>query len=224
MPALTIDQSNINTLIFDFDGTLAKLNIDFQEMRDAVMEVVLSYGISREEIHAHFILEMIDSAFGILFQRSETEARRFFYQTNAIIENIETRAALQGELFEHTKDLFTSLQSKEFSCGIITRNCTKAVQIVFPDILSYCPVVICRNDVKNVKPHPEHITLALAKLGASAPNTLMIGDHPIDIHTGRNAGTKTCGVLTGRCRKTDFIDAGADIILSQAADLLNIVK
>lgn len=166
---------------------------------------------------------MIDSAFGILFQRSETGAAGFFIRPMRSLK-ILRRGQPSRVNYSNTKDLFTSLQSKEFSCGIITRNCTKAVQIVFPDILSYCPVVICRNDVKNVKPHPEHITLALAKLGASAPNTLMIGDHPIDIHTGRNAGTKACGVLTGRCRKTDFIDAGADIILSRAADLLNIVK
>jgi phosphoglycolate phosphatase len=224
MPALTINQSSINTIIFDFDGTLAKLNIDFQEMREAVTEIILSYGVSSEEIDTHFILEMINSAYAILSQRSEKQARQFFDQAQAIIESIETRAALQGELFAYTKELLISLQANKFSCGIITRNCAKAVQTVFPDIHKYCPVVICRDDVHHVKPHPEHISLALARLGASASRTLMIGDHPIDIQTGGNAGTKTCGVLTGRCRKTDFIEAGADIILDQAADLLKIVK
>jgi phosphoglycolate phosphatase len=51
----------------------------------------------------------------------------------------------------------------------------------------------------------------------------MVGDHPIDIKTGHNAGTKTCGVLTGRCKRNDLIEAGADIVLPQAADLLNII-
>jgi phosphoglycolate phosphatase len=52
----------------------------------------------------------------------------------------------------------------------------------------------------------------------------MIDDHPIDIKTGRNAGTLTCGVLTGRCQRNDFIEAGADIVLSNAADILNITR
>ena len=66
--------------------------------------------------------------------------------------------------------------------------------------------------------------MALKKLGGSAQNTLMIGDHPLDIKTGLNAGTKTCGVLTGRCKRSDFIEAGADLILPQAADILDIIK
>jgi phosphoglycolate phosphatase len=78
--------------------------------------------------------------------------------------------------------------------------------------------------VNNVKPHPEHLNMALKELGGSAKNTLMIGDHPLDIKTGLNAGTKTCGVLTGRCKRNDFIKAGADLILPQAADILDIIK
>ena len=224
MATFNINHATINTIIFDFDGTLAKLNIDFQEMRDTIITVALSHGISQDEINPHFVLEMIDSIFAILMQRSEKQARRFLNEAQVIIENIEIEAAAHAELFEGTKELLTFLQSKEFSCGIITRNCAKAVQTVFPDISSYCPVVICRDDVNNVKPHPEHITMALSRLGASAPDTLMIGDHPIDIMTGRNAGTKTCGVLTGRCQDTDFIEAGADLILPRATDLLRFVK
>lgn len=224
MATLKIKQSIINTIIFDFDGTLAKLNIDFQKMQETIAALISSYGIAKDQLHTDFVLEMIDAAFEILNQRSERKAKKFFNEANAIIEKIETDAADIGKLFDYTKELLKSLQSKEISCGIITRNCTKAVKIVFPDILTYCPVVICRDDVNKVKPHPEHISVALTKLGSSAESTLMIGDHPIDIKTGRNAKTLTCGVLTGRCQKNDFIEAGADIILSNAADILNIIN
>jgi phosphoglycolate phosphatase len=52
----------------------------------------------------------------------------------------------------------------------------------------------------------------------------MIGDHPLDIETGRRAGTKTCGVFTGHFQKNDFIEARADLVLPHAADILNIIK
>ncbi|MFA5323528.1 MAG: HAD family hydrolase [Smithella sp.] len=222
MTELKIKQSTIKTIIFDFDGTLAKLNIDFQKMREAILVLISSYGIAGDQLHTDFVLEMIDGAFEILNQRSQHEAKKFLGEANALIEKIEIQAADNGELLDRTKELLTSLKLRKISCGIITRNCAKAVQIVFPDILSYCTVVVCRDNVKNVKPHPEHINSALNKLGGSAKHTLIIGDHPLDIKTGRNAGTWTCGVLTGRCQKNDFIDAGADIILAQAADILNI--
>jgi phosphoglycolate phosphatase len=223
MAALTIRQSDIHTVIFDFDGTLAKLNIDFQQMRVAVMEIISSYGITGDELHTRFVLEMIDGAFEILNRRPDGKAQSFLTEANTVIEKIEVEAAHRGELFEHTRELLASLQAMNISCGIITRNCARAVRIVFPDILSCCPVVVCRDDVSKVKPHPEHISLALKKLGSSPDSALMVGDHPIDIKTGRNVGTKTCGVLTGRCRKNDFIDEGADIVLSHAAQLLNII-
>jgi phosphoglycolate phosphatase len=224
MAVLKIKQSTIKTIIFDFDGTLAKLNIDFHRMRTAVGKLILSYGITRDELHTDFVLEMIDSAAAILNQRSSHISKKFFDEANSIIEKIEIEAAENGELFDRTKELLNSLKSLKISCGIITRNCAKAVKIVFPDILSYCPVVVCRDDVNNVKPHPEHLNMALNKLGGSAKHTLMIGDHPLDIKTGRGAGTKTCGVLTGHFQKNDFIEAEADLVLPHAADILNIIK
>ena len=224
MAVLKIKQSTIKTIIFDFDGTLAKLNIDFHRMREAVGKLILSYGITRDELHTDFVLEMIDSAAAILNQRSPHISKKFFDEANSIIEIIEIEAAENGELFDRTKELLNSLKSLKISCGIITRNCAKAVKIVFPDILSYCPVVVCRDAVNKVKPHPEHLNMALNKLGGSAKHTLMIGDHPLDIKTGRRAGTKTCGVLTGNFQKNDFIEAGADLVLPHAADILNIIK
>lgn len=223
MAALKINQFHINTVIFDFDGTLAHLNIDFQTMRDVIVSLILSYGIPKDGLRSNFVLEMMEEACDIIGRRSMREAASFLDEADAIIENMETEAAAQGALFQDTRNLLRSLPLKNISCGIITRNCAKAVKIVFPDILSYCPVVICRDDVHNVKPHPEHISLALDRLGSSPENTLMIGDHPIDITTGRNARTLTCGVLTGRCQKDDFIAAGADIVLANAAEIMKLV-
>jgi phosphoglycolate phosphatase len=224
MAILKIKQSLIKTIIFDFDGTLAKLNIDFQEMREAIVKLILSCGITENELHTDFVLEMIDSAEAILMQRSERRAKYFIDTANSIIEEIEIQAANNGELFDGTKKLLKSLETQEIFCGIITRNCAKAIEIVFPDILSYCPVVVCRDDVKKVKPHPEHLNTALNKLGISAEYALMIGDHPLDIKAGRNSGTNTCGVLTGHFQKKYFIEAGADLVLPQAADILNIIN
>ena len=224
MAALTIKESTIKTIIFDFDGTLAKLNIDFNQMRDAVGKLILSYGINGDELHTGYVLEMIDQATEILNQLSPPKADRFTHEANTIVENIEIEAAKNGELFDRTRELLLFLKLQGLSCGIITRNCAKAVRIVFPDILSYCPVVVCRDKVKNVKPHPDHLTAALKELGSSAENTLMIGDHPLDIKTGLNAGTKTCGVLTGHFQKEDFIEAGADLVLLHATDLLYMIE
>jgi len=166
---------------------------------------------------------MVDNAVELLHRDSARQAEIFYNEAFALIENIETRSAQNGEIFPYTKNLLTRLQSHGVKCGIITRNCARAVTILFPDVLSYCPVLICRDDVNNVKPHPEHIHLALLRLGSRPENALMIGDHPLDILAGHNAGTAACGVLTGRCTRADFAEAGADMILNNASEILDML-
>jgi phosphoglycolate phosphatase len=225
MATIKIKGISIETIIFDFDGTLAKLNIDFKQMRDAVLKLISSYGIERNYLQTDFVLEMINTSKEILSKssRSPQEAEIFTNKAIKIIETMEIKAALHGELFPQTKELFTSLKLSGVSTGVITRNCDKAIKTVFPDILSYCAVVVCRDMVKNVKPHPEHLNKALQMLKSSANTTLMIGDHPLDIQTGRNLGTYTAGVLTGNFQKSDFINAGADLVLPQAVNILNLI-
>jgi len=224
MATLKIKDIIINTIIFDFDGTLAKLNIDFKLMRDTVLKLISSYGIERNHLQTDFVLEMINTAKEILRKSSPQKAEIFTNKAIKMIEVMEIEAAIKGELFPQTKELFTRLKLSGISTGVITRNCDKAIKTVFPDISSYCDVVVCRDIVNNVKPHPEHLNKALQMLNSLAGNTLMIGDHPLDIETGRNAGTCTAGVLTGHFRKSDFLNAGADLVLSQASDLLNLIN
>jgi phosphoglycolate phosphatase len=224
MGTLKIKESTIKTIIFDFDGTLAKLNIDFDLMRKVVLGILPSYNIDPGNLHSPFILEMIKEASSILGQSSPEKVETFLYNAYNVIEEIELSAANNGQLFNRTKELLSGLKSHNIAFAIITRNCTKAINKVFPDISFYCPVVISRNDVTNVKPNPEHINKTLQILKGMPQNTLMVGDHPLDIKTGRNAGTLAAGVLTGRCLRDDFIKAGADLVLPEASDILKMMN
>jgi len=223
MLPLQINNTDIYAIIFDFDGTLARLNIDFGRMRAAVKELLSAYGINTNQLANGFILEMIREAQSLLNKRSSSEAAIFFQRAHRTIEAIEMAAAMQSELFPATRKLLQDLRSYNIACGIITRNCRAAVFETFPDIYDYCEAVICRNDVELVKPHPEHINKALEILKMPPENTLMIGDHPLDITTGRNAGTFTAGVLTGHFKEEDFLAAGADFVLQEAREILSLI-
>lgn len=169
-------------------------------------------------------MEIINSAGEILKAKSGNNAESFIREAYNVIEQQEIKAAHNGGLFVETKDLLLRLAAAGIPTGVITRNCAAAVNIEFPDISSYCRIIICRDHVDKVKPHPEHLNTALQFLGVSARNSLMIGDHPLDIKTGKAAGTFTAGVLTGHFQKKDFRQAGADIILARAADILDMFK
>lgn len=223
MSPLFINHTAVDTVIFDFDGTLAKLNIDFDEMRRLISELVSAYGIDHQILRHRFVLEIIDEAGVLLQSHSLRKSEAFIREAYRIIEGIEVEAAGRGELFAETKHLLTVLTESSIHTGVITRNCARAVHTVFPDVSIYCSVVICRDDVKHVKPHPEHLMLALKQAGGHPAQSIMIGDHPVDIETGRNAGTLTAGVLTGHFSEADFIRAGADLVFPQASDILKLL-
>jgi len=223
MSCLLINHQSIDTVIFDFDGTLAELNIDFDQMRREVTELVVRYGIDPLVLQHRHVLEVIEEAGELLLGRSRRQSLSFISEARGAIEKIEIEAARRGKLFDSTQNLLQTLRTQDIRTGIITRNCGQAVRTVFPDIADYCSVVVCRDDVGHVKPHPDHLGLALTKLGSKASRSIMIGDHPLDIEAGRNAGTLAAGVLSGHYREDDFIRAGADLILPQASEILKLL-
>ena len=50
---------HLKAVVFDFDGTLALLNIDFKEMRRDILDLAATYGISEDGMERLFVLEMI---------------------------------------------------------------------------------------------------------------------------------------------------------------------
>jgi phosphoglycolate phosphatase len=218
---LSIQGCIVDTVVFDFDGTLAKLNIDFEQMRRSVETLIARYGINFRNLRYRYVLEMINESKMILGKQSFCKAIEFETESLGMIENIELEAAQKGELFPATRNMFQSLKKRNILTGIITRNCADAVHTVFPDIATYCPVVVCRGDVAHVKPHPDHLTRALSQLGRISRRSIMIGDHPLDIETGKKAGSLTAGVLTGHFQKADFLNAGATIVLQEASQILS---
>ena len=52
----------------------------------------------------------------------------------------------------------------------------------------------------------------------------MIGDTVTDILTGKDAGAQTVGVLCGFGEEKELRQAGADVILKNTADLIDLIS
>jgi phosphoglycolate phosphatase-like HAD superfamily hydrolase len=67
------------------------------------------------------------------------------------------------------------------------------------------------------------LTSVLKALHVTGEETVMVGDHTIDIQAGKRVGMKTIGVLTGRVKKEEFEKAGADYILGDASEVSRLI-
>lgn len=213
-------ERKINAVVFDFDGTLAYLVIDFTEMKRRVADTASAWLDHRPEPDGMPVLEWIEELARDIEVGQAGQGRRFFDAAHAAIRDMECEAARRGGLFPFVRKMLRDLGERGVDTAIITRNCAQAVEAVFPDALDYCRAVLPREAVARVKPDPGHLRSALEILGASPDTTLMVGDHPLDIETGRRAGTRTAGVASGRISREALLAAGAEFTAADARELV----
>ena len=68
------------------------------------------------------------------------------------------------------------------------------------------------------KPDPEGAQTILREMGAGPQETMIVGDSGVDVLTGRNAGTWTCGVTYGFAPHT-LHDPPPHVLLDQPSEL-----
>ncbi|WP_147819931.1 HAD family hydrolase [Salidesulfovibrio onnuriiensis] len=210
-----------DALIFDFDGTLANVPLDFDLMRTKIAALAEGFLAVRPETDGQPILEWIDElAAEIAGHEGRDAGKEFHCRARLTITATEIDAARQGELFEFTRPMLETLRERGVAAGVITRNITPAVLEVFPDLPGHVGAFIPREDAVRVKPDPEHLHQALRLLGVRPGRALMVGDHLMDIETGHRAGTASAGVATGRISEAAFREAGAEFTAPHAGELL----
>ena len=215
---------HIKAIIFDFDGTLAVLNIDFPLMRERIISLIRHFGIEERAIRERYLLEIIDEVYPMIREKDSSGAEEFYDRAHQILHEVELKAAEEGSLIPGAGGTLRTLRLWGIKVGIVTRNCEEAVRRVFPDIDDYCDVFISRDSVDKVKPHPDHLNSMLGALKVSGEEAVMVGDHIIDIQAGKKVGMKTVGVLTGRINREEFEKAGADYILRDVSEIYPLLK
>ncbi|MDQ3474443.1 MAG: HAD-IA family hydrolase, partial [Acidobacteriota bacterium] len=82
-------------------------------------------------------------------------------------------------------------------------------------------VVICHEQIRNRKPHPEGIEIAMQQLGVASAQTAYVGDTPEDIEMGKRANVLTVGVRSSYPTSWKLQAAAPNINLESLADLTN---
>ena len=215
---------NIDAFVFDFDGTLARLNIDFPAMRHRIPDLLKSYGVDPDGLGNLFVLEMIEAGSRLLDGGTSRRSAEFTERALAIIYEIEIDGAHAGNLFDGIDPMLQALRDRGKKIGVVTRNCLDAVKILYPAIESFTDIIVTRESTTRPKPHPEHLERALTGLHTEPARAVMIGDHPMDIVVGKDVGTLTVGVLTGHSDEALMRNAGADYIIERATDIVGLIE
>jgi phosphoglycolate phosphatase len=211
----------IESIVFDFDGTLAVLRLDFTEMKARIGSLAEKFTSAASSPTSLPILEWLACLEENIRLSDGDLAGDFKEQAFALIVEMETESARNGSLFPFTRPLLKKLLQNGIKTAIITRNCDAAVRLVFPDIGEYCSAFFARDHVPDPKPNPAHLIRALNAMHSVYATAVMVGDHPLDIQTGKAAGIRTAGVASGNVSREELIRTGADWVAGDCEELLD---
>jgi HAD superfamily hydrolase (TIGR01509 family) len=214
----------IKAVIFDLDGTLASFNLPYKTVRALVKAYLVSKGVPAS------ILSVNESVFEML-RKTETWANEkgkleeFLKEIRdhslALTEEYELEAALSTSLLPGVKETLKALKNMGLKIGLCTINSEKSVNCILErfGIAGFFDVTISRNQVKRVKPHPEHLEAALKVLGISPQEALVVGDGSVDMQSAKDLKAIAVGLPTGVSAVDQLMNGGADFILTSIADL-----
>ena len=210
----------INAILFDLDGTLMDTDdamIDAwaerikaanpawssPELRNALRRLVMA-----GEKPTNALLTFLD--------RLGLDRPAFRLKTQ--LDAIRKEGEVSFRPMEGAQDVIQSLSAR-FKLGIITTRSRQEAQAFLRQagLDGLFQVIITRDDVERLKPHPESVWRAALELGIPAQRCAVVGDTDVDIQAAKAAGALAIGVLSGFGSEKDL--SQADVILNSIRDL-----
>lgn len=214
--------NEINTIIFDLDGTL--LNT-LEDLTDAVNHALCVFGYNVrtiDEIRSFVgngvrklcIRALPDGESNPDFEPFFAEFKRYY----GVHCNDKT-APYAGII-----DLMKELKSKGYKMAIVSNKLHSATsdlnEMYFKD---YTNAVCGDQEGLERKPAPDSCNKVLKEMGVNKENAIYIGDSEVDLQTARNAGMKCISCLWGFRDKEFLIKNGAEIFADTPSDIMNIL-
>ena len=228
---------DVDTLLFDMDGTLTDL---WKRYRDPFFRAIDKIKPNHNKERLYEIFETVLADF---LKTSEGSSRLLKFKTflksrketgGSLIDTFRIiRAVLKDPLafrdivpLEGVDSTLKTLQSRGYKLALVTNAGDKTVNTAKEKlkILESFDVLVTRNTIKRIKPHPDSILYACEYLSKKPNKCAMIGDFPQDILAGKNAGTKTIAILGANKKYTEkeIKQSNPDVILESFQDLLDI--
>jgi N-acetyl-D-muramate 6-phosphate phosphatase len=91
------------------------------------------------------------------------------------------------------------------------------------NLTQYFDVLVTGQSAEHTKPYPDPILFAARQMNVKPEECLMIGDTTVDMRAGKSAGVQTVGVLCGFGEEPELLKFGANMILKNTSDLMDVL-
>ena len=207
-------------IIFDFDGTIADTSHIILATMQATMRERGLHVATPETIKRVIGLPLKDCFTHIYPDMSEMEALECASTYCDIFD--ANKSTLTPTLFPHVAETLRVFEEHGITMSVASSRGNSSLEELLEmlDVRQHFAVVVGVDNVDKAKPDPEAILYTLKSLHINACDALMVGDMPVDIAMGQNAGVKTCAVTYGNSPKEDLEKSHPDYIIDDFGQLL----
>lgn len=214
--------TQFDTLVFDLDGTLLDTLPDLVVLTNAALNEQGFPSRSVDEIHSF----VGNGARALMYQAVPMDATP--EQAEATMQRWKELYPVIGNKltkpYPHMEETLVELARCGIAMGVLSNKFDQGVHDV---IDAYLPDLFAvkygeRNDIPR-KPNPAGLLRSIDELGSVPTRTAYVGDSPGDVAVARNAGTFAVGVAWGYHHADVLREAGADIVIEDARELLHLV-
>ena len=135
-------------------------------------------------------------------------------------------ASYKTEIFNGLSEVLDSFKSMGLKLAIVSNKPDLPTRLVTEKLYGkgYFDYVTGKRDGVPLKPDPTVVFDVINRFGISADECVYVGDTATDMHTGKNAGIYTVGVLWGFRGEVELREGGADAIVSTPDELYSVIR
>ena len=181
-----MDQSPLEAVLFDMDGTLVDTEPYWIAAEYALVE---AHGGTWSDEHAHAIVgkALIDSA-GYIREHAPVDLDPAEI-VDRMLADVITATRREIPWQPGARDLLTALAEQNVPCALVTMSYTNLVATMTEQLpAGTFAAVVTGDEVNDGKPHPEPYLTAMARLGVSPAGSVAIEDSPTGITSAEAAG------------------------------------
>jgi len=187
----------LDSVLFDLDGTLLDTVDDFLAI---IHNMRQDRGLADSPLHlirstvSDGSAGMLCAAFSITPEHDEFGELR-----DDFLERYQRQLAVHTRPFPGIPELLDWLDAEGLPWGVVTNKLSRfSIPLLeATGLAGRCASLVCPDQVKHGKPHPEPLLKACTEIGVDPARSVFVGDHLRDIQAGRAAGMRTVAALYG---------------------------
>ena len=207
-------------IIFDFDGTIADTSSIILATMQATMRERGLHVATPDTIKRVIGLPLKDCFTHIYPDMSEMEALECASTYCDIFD--ANKSSLTPTLFPHVAETLAMLNQNGITMSVASsRGYGSLIELLeMMKVRHYFALVVGVDNVDKAKPDPEAVLYIIKAMEVDANDVLMVGDMPVDIAMGQNAGTRTCAVTYGNSSKEELEKTRPDYLIDRMDQLI----